>query len=151
MAEDGTQYLNKLNKIEMKLIELEEEKRKKFYQQKKEDLKTQYNLAKIKNRSDATEWIEKKFEWSETLLKLLREKFKFRDFRAKQLAAINATLSKKDVLLLMPTGGGKSLVYQLPALVTKGLTLVVSAFNIINRRSVNGIKEIGYRGGYFEC
>ncbi|KAJ8926813.1 hypothetical protein NQ314_020659 [Rhamnusium bicolor] len=93
---------------------------------KKEDLQSQYSLAKIRNRPDTSEWIETKFEWSENLLKLLREKFKFEKFRSKQLAAINATLSKEDVLLLMPTGGGKSLVYQLPALVNKRLTLVIS-------------------------
>ncbi|KAJ8986208.1 hypothetical protein NQ317_009914 [Molorchus minor] len=125
------EYLAKLNKIEMSLKQLEEEKRKisnriRILTSEKEDLRNQYSLSKVRNRSDTTEWVKNKFEWSENLLKLLMEKFKFQDFRSKQLAAINATLSKKDVLLLMPTGGGKSLVYQLPALINQGLTLVVS-------------------------
>jgi superfamily II DNA helicase RecQ len=44
----------------------------------------------------------------------------------RRLQVINATLSKRDTIVLMPTGGGKSLVYMLPALVEKGFTLVVS-------------------------
>ncbi|RZC37166.1 ATP-dependent DNA helicase Q1, partial [Asbolus verrucosus] len=86
------------------------------------------NKQKIQvvSRSLESDWIERQFKWSDTIKKLLREIFKFDSFRPKQLAAINATISKKDVLLLMPTGGGKSLVYQLPALVDSGLTLVVS-------------------------
>lgn len=125
------EYLTKLNRIEISIKELEEQKRKitnklKILTAEKEDLQSQYSLAKIRNRPDTSQWIETKFEWSEKITALLREKFKFDKFRSKQLAAINATLSKKDVLLLMPTGGGKSLVYQLPALINKRLTLVVS-------------------------
>lgn len=64
------------------------------------------------------------FPWYEKLQKALREVFKIQEFRPYQLATMNATLSKQDAILIMPTGGGKSLSYQLTAVVDKGLCLV---------------------------
>lgn len=88
----------------------------------------QQNKVKIDtiNLTLDSEWIDKQFAWSDKIKTLLKEIFQFDSFRPKQLAAINATLSKKDVLLVMPTGGGKSLVYQLPAMVDSGFSLVIS-------------------------
>jgi ATP-dependent DNA helicase RecQ len=59
-------------------------------------------------------------------LRILRERFGHADFQPGQWEPIRAVLEKRDALVVMPTGSGKSLVYQLPALMLHGLTVVVS-------------------------
>ncbi|EXB38976.1 ATP-dependent DNA helicase Q-like 3 [Morus notabilis] len=69
---------------------------------------------------------EKQIYSKEALVKLLRWHFGHADFRGKQLDAIEAVLSGRDCFCLMPTGGGKSMCYQIPSLAKKsGITLVV--------------------------
>ncbi|XP_014662229.1 PREDICTED: Bloom syndrome protein homolog isoform X2 [Priapulus caudatus] len=67
-----------------------------------------------------------KFPHSAELLKVFRSVFGLKTFRTNQLQALNAALLGEDTFILMPTGGGKSLCYQLPSLVTQGVTIVVS-------------------------
>ena len=74
----------------------------------------------------AIDWENGVFPWTNDIHSTLRSFFKLDSFRHLQLSSINATLSRRDSILIMPTGGGKSLCYQLPAHLSNGLTLVVS-------------------------
>ncbi|KIP11829.1 hypothetical protein PHLGIDRAFT_63060, partial [Phlebiopsis gigantea 11061_1 CR5-6] len=67
-----------------------------------------------------------KFPWSVELEFKLQNTFKIKEFRFCQLGICNASLDHRDIICIMPTGGGKSLTFQLPALITPGLTVVVS-------------------------
>ncbi|MFM8340698.1 MAG: DEAD/DEAH box helicase, partial [Methylomonas sp.] len=63
---------------------------------------------------------------SEKALQTLRSVFGYDQFRGQQQAIIQAVLNGDDVLVLMPTGGGKSLCYQIPSLVHDGVGIVIS-------------------------
>ncbi|XP_042879108.1 ATP-dependent DNA helicase Q1-like [Penaeus japonicus] len=89
------------------------------------------------------DWDRKDFPWSEELENKLQSVFGISRLRAHQLPTINATMSKVDAILIMPTGGGKSLCYQLPALISKGITLVVSPLVSLIEDQLMGLKELG--------
>ena len=63
---------------------------------------------------------------SATALQLLHDTFGYQAFRGQQAEIVTAVASGHHALVLMPTGGGKSMCYQLPALLRKGLAIVVS-------------------------
>ncbi|MGC2632197.1 MAG: DNA helicase RecQ [Rhodomicrobium sp.] len=77
----------------------------------------------------------------------LRKTFGFADFRAGQGDVISAVLDGRDVLAVMPTGGGKSLCYQLPALLRDGLTIVVSPLIALMRNQVAQLQAFGIAAG----
>ena len=78
----------------------------------------------------------------------LREHFGFDDFRGRQDEAIAAVLAGRDVLVTMPTGAGKSLVYQLPAILLDGLTLVVSPLIALMKDQVDALERRGVRATF---
>uniref|UniRef100_A0A8D8YUF1 ATP-dependent DNA helicase n=1 Tax=Cacopsylla melanoneura TaxID=428564 RepID=A0A8D8YUF1_9HEMI len=83
-------------------------------------------LLKKSNKHCSNDWDKNDYPWSSQVKSILKTKFKLNEFRTNQLAAINITLLKKDAIIIMPTGSGKSLCFQLPALIDKGTTLVIS-------------------------
>ena len=81
-------------------------------------------------------------------IRALRERFGLDEFRGPQREAIEAVLAGRDVLLTMPTGAGKSLVYQLPATLLEGLTLVVSPLIALMQDQVDALKKKGVRAEF---
>ena len=80
--------------------------------------------------------------------KLLREVFGYDAFRGRQEQAIGAALAGRDVLVLMPTGGGKSLCYQIPALLRTGVGVVVSPLIALMEDQVRALRELGIRAAF---
>src|SRR5262249_20335439 len=78
---------------------------------------------------------------------LLHSVFGFNEFRPGQEEIVQAVLAGEDVLAVMPTGSGKSLCYQLPAIARPGLTLVVSPLIALMRDQVRALSAAGVAAG----
>jgi len=77
-------------------------------------------------------------------MEALRRYWGFESLRPMQEAAVRAALAGRDALTVLPTGGGKSLCYQLPAVISEGLTLVVSPLIALMKDQVDGLRLMGY-------
>lgn len=84
----------------------------------------------------------------QTPLAILEHVFGYHQFRGTQAAVIDTLVSGQDALVLMPTGGGKSLCYQIPSLVREGVGVIVSPLIALMQDQVAAMHELGVRAGF---
>lgn len=109
-----------------------------FQIERKIELKTNEDSDVVTDR-----WDRDGFPWSDEATKILKEQFHLEKFRPLQRAAINAVMSKEDAVVILSTGGGKSLCYQLPALLANGLALVVSPLISLVEDQILQLRSLG--------
>lgn len=82
-----------------------------------------------------------------SLTSALRKYFGFDNFKGDQEAIINTILSGKDCFVIMPTGGGKSMCYQLPALLSEGTAIIISPLIALMKNQVDAMRNFGTEDG----
>lgn len=85
----------------------------------------------------------------DTLHSLLKTHFGYDSFRDNQLEIIQSIISGKDALVIMPTGGGKSMCFQLPAIALSGTALVISPLIALMKDQVDALRANGIRAAYY--
>ncbi|ETI39982.1 hypothetical protein, variant 3 [Phytophthora nicotianae] len=149
-----------LAQVQEELQEVEEDLDVLFLRQselleRKKELQAQLEYEQIEEEARAAkdtgkpapDW-KAQFEWTEQTHKLLTDSFHLPGFRSVQEEVINATLSKQDVFVVMRSGGGKSLCYQLPALLdgNSGFTVVISPLISLIQDQVVLFNDIAGKG-----
>lgn len=81
-------------------------------------------------------------------IKVLNRLFGYKEFRNGQFEIINNILKKRDSFCIMPTGGGKSICYQIPAFIFDGITIVISPLIALMKDQVDNINNIGIKAKY---
>ena len=79
---------------------------------------------------------------------ILHQTFGYSAFRGEQAQVIDCLVEGQDALVLMPTGGGKSLCYQIPGMIRNGMAIVVSPLIALMQDQVNALQQLGVRAAY---
>ncbi|XP_006349359.1 ATP-dependent DNA helicase Q-like 4A isoform X1 [Solanum tuberosum] len=98
--------------------------------------------------SNDKKWSSRDFPWTKKLEANNKKVFGNHSFRPNQREVINATMSGNDVFVLMPTGGGKSLTYQLPGLICPGITLVISPLVSLIQDQIMHLLQVNIPAAY---
>ncbi|VIO89491.1 ATP-dependent DNA helicase, RecQ family protein [Brugia malayi] len=142
-------------KLSMELSKLDEEleriegdictlrKRKRTLLERKAQIEKRIVERNVENESSFRIWDSDEFQWMKDCRRILHDIFKLSDFRPLQRAVINAVLSREDCLVVMSTGSGKSLCYQLPAVVMKGIVLVISPLVALIEDQLHQLRKLG--------
>ncbi len=102
--------------------------------------KTKIAKTKSPKTSEPSPPVEPDKEKLEVLYQQLHANFGFDVFKGKQLEAITSLLSGQDTFIIMPTGGGKSLCYQLPAMISEGVAIIVSPLIALMKNQVDLVR-----------
>lgn len=105
------------------------------------DLRYCFFLCGIHNHSQMKKFTEKEIK------SMLKKVFGFNQFKGNQLKIIQSLLGGKDCFVIMPTGGGKSLCYQLPALMCEGTAIIISPLIALMKNQVDAIRNYSTESG----
>ena len=105
-------------------------------------------IGDTKNQGNEAALQRTDYHFSKEMLTCLKNTFAIHNFRPNQLPAINAAMLGKDCFVLMPTGGGKSLCYQLTAAISSGVTIVISPLVSLIHDQLTKLKDLGIRSDH---
>lgn len=112
------------------------------------DVETYTPKDAFKDRKDDSAEFKGRYHFSDTMEEVLHQKFGLRNFRSHQREIINASLNRHDCFVLMPTGGGKSLCYQLPAILSEGVTIVISPLRALISDQVDKLNALDIQAAH---
>lgn len=144
-AMDRAAVDQRLVEVRKELTRLRREEARLVARQEQLELSDEARAEQQLRAANRTKQWEAPFPWDERVDRVLREHFRLEQFRPLQRGVVNAALSGQDVLVLMATGSGKSLCFQLPGMADDppGLTLVISPLKSLMQDQCFELQKVG--------